>query len=163
MPGVIVPRKTVLEIAKLIESADGEVEIALSTAKIRFAIDGVVVTSKLIDGTFPDYERVIPRNNEKVLEVDTRLFTQAVDRVSTVSSEKGRAVKLNVTAERVSLTVNNPELGLGGGRGRRELWRRTHRYRFQLALPPRHRGTVQGRNGEFPAGRRRLADHPARS
>jgi DNA polymerase-3 subunit beta len=111
MPGVIVPRKTVLEIAKLIESADGDVEIALSTAKIRFATDGVVVTSKLIDGTFPDYERVIPRNNEKVLEVDTRLFTQAVDRVSTVSSEKGRAVKLNITAERVSLTVNNPDSG----------------------------------------------------
>jgi DNA polymerase-3 subunit beta len=111
MPGVIVPRKTVLEIAKLIESSEGEVEIALSTTKIRFTIDGVVVTSKLIDGTFPDYERVIPRNNEKTLEVDTRLFTQAVDRVSTVSSEKGRAVKLNVTAERISLTVNNPDSG----------------------------------------------------
>jgi DNA polymerase-3 subunit beta len=111
MPGVIVPRKTVLEIAKLIEGTDGEVEIALSTSKIRFALDGVVVTSKLIDGTFPDYERVIPRHNEKVLEVDNRLFTQAVDRVSTVSSEKGRAVKLNITSERVSLTVNNPDSG----------------------------------------------------
>jgi DNA polymerase-3 subunit beta len=111
MPGVIVPRKTVLELSKLVEDAAGEVEIALSPSKIRFTLDGLVLTSKLIDGTFPDYERVIPRNNDKSLQVDTRLFTQAVDRVSTVSSEKGRAVKLNVTVERVILTVNNPDSG----------------------------------------------------
>jgi DNA polymerase-3 subunit beta len=111
MPGIIVPRKTVLELSKLVEDAAGEVEIALSPSKIRFTLDGLVLTSKLIDGTFPDYERVIPRNNDKSLQVDTRLFTQAVDRVSTVSSEKGRAVKLNVTVERVILTVNNPDSG----------------------------------------------------
>jgi DNA polymerase-3 subunit beta len=111
MPGVIVPRKTVLELSKLVEDAAGEVEIALSPSKIRFTLDGLVLTSKLIDGTFPDYERVIPRHNDKSLQVDTRLFTQAVDRVSTVSSEKGRAVKLNVTVERVILTVNNPDSG----------------------------------------------------
>jgi DNA polymerase-3 subunit beta len=111
MPGVIVPRKTVLELSKLIEDASGVVEIALSPSKIRFTLDGLILTSKLIDGTFPDYERVIPRSNDKSLQVDTRLFTQAVDRVSTVSSEKGRAVKLNVTAEKVVLTVNNPDSG----------------------------------------------------
>jgi DNA polymerase-3 subunit beta len=111
MPGIIVPRKTVLELTKLIEAAEGEVDVALSSSKIRFGIDGLTLTSKLIDGTFPDYERVIPRQNEKRLEVDTRLFTQAVDRVSTVSSEKGRAVKLNIAAERIVLTVNNPESG----------------------------------------------------
>jgi len=111
MPGIIVPRKTVLELTKLVETADGDVEVSLSSAKIRFAIDGLVLTSKLIDGTFPDYERVIPRTNDKTLSVDTRLFTQAVDRVSTVSSEKGRAVKLNIAAEKVTLTVNNPESG----------------------------------------------------
>jgi DNA polymerase III subunit beta len=111
MPGVIVPRKTVLELSKLIEDLSGEVEIALSNSKIQFRFDSLVLTSKLIDGTFPDYERVIPRHNDKVLAVDTRLFAEAVDRVSTVSSEKGRAVKLNVTAEKVVLTVNNPDSG----------------------------------------------------
>ncbi|HYN00362.1 MAG TPA: DNA polymerase III subunit beta, partial [Aestuariivirgaceae bacterium] len=111
MPGIIVPRKTVLELTKLIEAAEGEVGIALSSSKIRFAIDGLTLTSKLIDGTFPDYERVIPRHNDKTLQVDTRLFTQAVDRVSTISSEKGRAVKLNISAEKILLTVNNPDSG----------------------------------------------------
>jgi DNA polymerase-3 subunit beta len=111
MPGIIVPRKTIIELSKLIDTAEGDVEIGLSTSKVRFMIDGLTLTSKLIDGTFPDYERVIPRNNNKSLQVDTKLFAQAVDRVSTVSSEKGRAVKLNITAEKVVLTVNNPESG----------------------------------------------------
>lgn len=111
IPGIIVPRKTVLELTKLVEAAEGEIEIALSPSKIRFGMDGLTLTSKLIDGTFPDYERVIPRHNDKTLQVDTRLFAQAVDRVSTVSSEKGRAVKLNISAERIVLTVNNPDSG----------------------------------------------------
>ncbi len=111
MPGGIVPRKTVLELAKLAEATTDDIEIALSASKIRFAFDGLVLTSKLIDGTFPDYERVIPRGNDKVLEVDTKLFAQAVDRVSTISSEKGRAVKLNIASGRLVLSVNNPESG----------------------------------------------------
>lgn len=111
MPGIIVPRKTVLELVKLIETEEGEVEVALSSSKIRFAFNGLTLTSKLIDGTFPDYERVIPRNNDKRLDVDTKLFSSAVDRVSTISFEKGRAVKLNVGDGRVVLTVNNPDSG----------------------------------------------------
>jgi DNA polymerase-3 subunit beta len=111
MPGIIVPRKTVIDLSKLVEAAEGDVAISLSASKIKFAIDGLTLTSKLIDGTFPDYERVIPRHNEKKLSVDTRLFTQAVDRVSTVSSEKGRAVKLNISSEKLVLTVNNPDSG----------------------------------------------------
>ncbi|MBI3673814.1 MAG: DNA polymerase III subunit beta [Rhizobiales bacterium] len=111
MAGVIVPRKTVLELVKLIEGLDGEVEVALSAAKIRFTAGNLVLTSKLIDGTFPDYERVIPRHNDKVLELDTKLFADAVDRVSTISMEKGRAVKLNIANGRVVLTVNNPDSG----------------------------------------------------
>lgn len=111
MPGVIVPRKTVLELAKLLEDEDGDVAISLSASKIRFDLDGLVLTSKLIDGTFPDYERVIPTGNDKALEVDTRIFAQAVDRVSTISSEKGRAVKLNIATDRLTLTVNNPDSG----------------------------------------------------
>ena len=111
MPGIIVPRKTVLEVVKLIEGLEGEVEVALSASKIRFAAGSLVLTSKLIDGTFPDYERVIPRHNDKVLEVDTKVFSDAVDRVSTISMEKGRAVKLNISAGKVVLTVNNPDSG----------------------------------------------------
>jgi len=111
MPGVIVPRKTVLELAKLIETEEGEIAIGLSTAKIRFSFNGVVLTSKLIDCTFPDYERVIPRHNDKMLEIDTKLFASAVDRVSTISFEKGRAVKLNISRDKLVLSVNNPDSG----------------------------------------------------
>jgi DNA polymerase III subunit beta len=111
MPGVIVPRKTVLEVVKLIEGIDDEVEVALSASKIRFTAGGLVLTSKLIDGTFPDYERVIPRHNDKTLEVETTIFASAVDRVSTISMEKGRAVKLNISSGKLVLTVNNPDSG----------------------------------------------------
>jgi DNA polymerase III subunit beta len=111
MPGVIVPRKTVLEVVKLFESVDGEVAVSLSASKIRFAAGDLVLTSKLIDGTFPDYERVIPRHNDKTLELDTRTFASAVDRVSTISMEKGRAVKLQIGGGKLVLTVNNPDSG----------------------------------------------------
>ena len=100
MPGVIVPRKTINELRKLIEETGEDVEIALSDAKVRFAFDDVVLISKLIDGTFPDYERVIPTGNDKVLEVDCDDFAAAVDRVSTISTEKSRAVKLHVDGRR---------------------------------------------------------------
>lgn len=111
MPGIIVPRKTVQELGKLIEDNESDVEISLSASKIRFTIGTVVLTSKLIDGTFPDYERVIPKDNDKSLEVDTKLFAQAVDRVSTISAEKGRAIKLNLETDKIVLTVNNPDSG----------------------------------------------------
>jgi DNA polymerase-3 subunit beta len=111
MPGLIVPRKTVLEIVKLIDGVDGDIEVALSSSKIRFATGNLVLTSKLIDGTFPDYERVIPRHNDKILDVDTKIFSDAVDRVSTISMEKGRAVKLNISTGKLVLTVNNPDSG----------------------------------------------------
>ncbi len=111
MPGIIVPRKTVFELHKLIEDETDAISIALSDSKIRFEFGTAVLTSKLIDGTFPDYERVIPKDNDKALEVDAKIFAQAVDRVSTISSEKGRAVKLNIDGERVALSVNNPDSG----------------------------------------------------
>ncbi len=109
--GIIVPRKTVLEVVKLLEGIEGDVSISLSSAKMRFNIGDLVLTSKLIDGTFPDYERVIPRNNDKILEIDTKQFSQAVDRVSTISLEKSRAVKMSVGEGRLSLIVNNPDSG----------------------------------------------------
>jgi DNA polymerase-3 subunit beta len=111
MPGVIVPRKTVVELAKLVEDGEGEVRIELSPSKIRVSTARVVLTSKLIDGTFPDYERVIPQGNDKTMEVDNAAFAQAVDRVSTLSSDKGRAVKLTINAGKLVLSVNNPDSG----------------------------------------------------
>jgi DNA polymerase-3 subunit beta len=111
MPGVIVPRKTVNEVQRLIETGEGEVAIELSGSKIRFTIGEVVLTSKLIDGTFPDYARVIPLNNDKNLTVDKKDFEAAVDRVSTVASERGRAVKLSIVGGKLTLSVTNPDSG----------------------------------------------------
>ncbi|HXC75046.1 MAG TPA: DNA polymerase III subunit beta, partial [Sphingomicrobium sp.] len=111
MPGVIVPRKTVTEVQRLIEDSGAEVGIELSSAKIRFSIGDVVLTSKLIDGTFPDYARVIPSGNDKELVVDKKDFEAAVDRVSTVSSERGRAVKLSLSGGKLILSVTNPDSG----------------------------------------------------
>jgi DNA polymerase III subunit beta len=111
MPGVIVPRKTVGEVQRLIDNGEGEIAVELSPTKARFSFGGVVLTSKLIDGTFPDYSRVIPLANDKRLEVDKREFEQAVDRVSTVASERGRAVKLALSAGRLVLSVTNPDSG----------------------------------------------------
>src|ERR1700719_3898442 len=111
MPGVIVPRKTVGEVQRLIEDNEAEVAIELSQGKIRFTIGNVVLTSKLIDGTFPDYGRVIPQNNDKELIVDKKDFEAAVDRVSTISSERGRAVKLALSAGKLVLSVTNPDSG----------------------------------------------------
>jgi DNA polymerase-3 subunit beta len=111
MPGVIVPRKAVGEVRRLIDDGDAEVTIELSQGKIRFSMGDVVLTSKLIDGTFPDYGRVIPLGNDKELVVDKKEFEAAVDRVSTVSSERGRAVKLSLTGGRLVLSVTNPDSG----------------------------------------------------
>src|SRR6187399_1169154 len=102
MPGIIVPRKTVGEVQRLIETGEGDVAVELSSGKIRFTIGNVVLTSKLIDGTFPDYARVIPANNDKQLVVDKKDFEAAVDRVSTVSSERGRAVKLSLSGGKLT-------------------------------------------------------------
>ena len=111
MPGVIVPRKTVGEVQRLIEGGDAEIGVELSTSKIRFTLGETVLTSKLIDGTFPDYGRVIPLGNDKELKVDKPDFEAAVDRVSTVSSERGRAVKLSLSGTRLLLSVTNPDSG----------------------------------------------------
>ena len=110
-PGIILPRKTVSEVRKLIDESAGEIEIAMSESKVRFTFDGIVIASKLIDGTFPDYERVIPAGNDKILEVDTRVFSAAVDRVATISSEKSRAVKVSLAPGHIVLSANSPESG----------------------------------------------------
>ncbi|WP_075995308.1 DNA polymerase III subunit beta [Salaquimonas pukyongi] len=111
MPGIIVPRKAVGEIQKLVEDRDATVTFEVSDTKIRLTVGDVILTSKLIDGTFPDYTRVIPTGNDKELKMDRATFAAAVDRVSTISSERGRAVKLTIGEGQVVLAVNNPESG----------------------------------------------------
>lgn len=111
MPGVILPRKAVSEIQRLIEDAQGEVAIELSSNKMRFSFGEVVLTTKLIDGTFPDYQRVIPAGNDKRLTIEREPFTKAVDRVSTISSERGRAVKMSLSEGKLVLSVTNPDQG----------------------------------------------------
>jgi len=111
MPGIIVPRKTVTELRKLIDETGDDVTVSLSETKICFAFDDAVLTSKLIDGTFPDYQRVIPENNDKRLAVDRKTFADAVDRVSAISSEKSRAVKLSLANGALILTASSPDNG----------------------------------------------------
>jgi DNA polymerase-3 subunit beta len=109
MPGIIVPRKAVSELRKLIDEFDGDVAISLSETKIRFAFDEVVLISKLIDGTFPDYNRVIPSDNTKLLEIEGERFSRAVDLVSTVSTEKTRSVKLALSKGQLVVSANSPD------------------------------------------------------
>ena len=111
MPGVIVPRKTVAEFSKLLNESAEKAMLEVSAAKIRLSIGGVVLTSKLIDGTFPDYQRVIPSGNDKLMTIDCADFSRAVDRVSTISSERGKAVKLSLADGKLTLSVNNPDAG----------------------------------------------------
>ncbi len=111
MPGVIVPRKTVIELRKLLDDDAADVAVSVSESKLRFATAEIALTSKVIDGTFPDYGRVIPAGNSKKLEVAADEFVKAVDRVATISQERSRAVKLVLDDDRLTLSVNSPDAG----------------------------------------------------
>ena len=111
LPGVIIPRKTVAEIRKFLDDDEVQIAVSVSETKVRFATPDITLTSKVIEGTFPDYTRVIPVSNEKKLEVDADEFAKAVDRVSTVSSERSRAVKLCLEEDQLTLIVNSPDSG----------------------------------------------------
>jgi DNA polymerase-3 subunit beta len=110
-PGVIVPRKTVAEARRLLDDAGEQVDLQVSPQKVRFELGHAALTSKVIDGAFPDYVRVIPRDNQRVMMVDNKLFAQAVDRVATISAEKSRAVRMAIESGRIVLTVRNMEAG----------------------------------------------------
>jgi DNA polymerase-3 subunit beta len=112
MPGVIVPRKTINELKRLLDDAADLVEVSVSSQKIRFALGDAVLTSKLIDGSFPEYARVIPKANARKLKLDNKAFSEAVDRVATVSAERSRSVRLALEKDKVTLTVNNPDAGV---------------------------------------------------
>jgi DNA polymerase III subunit beta len=111
MPDVIIPKKCVGELRKLLDELEGTVEVSLSATKVRFGLGSAILTSKLIDGTFPDYNRVIPTANDKLLKLDPKSFSAGVDRVATIASEKTRAVKMSVDRDKVTLSVTSPESG----------------------------------------------------
>ena len=111
MPDVIVPRKCIGELRKLLDEVDGSVGVSLSPTKIRFDLGQAILTSKLIDGTFPDYSRVIPTGNDKILKIDPKSFMEGVDRVSTIATEKTRAVKMALDRDKITLSVTSPENG----------------------------------------------------
>jgi DNA polymerase-3 subunit beta len=111
MPGIIIPRKCIGELRKLLDEVEGSVQISLSASKIRFGLGSAILTSKLIDGTFPDYSRVIPTANDKLLKIDPRSFEEGVDRVATIATEKTRAVKMTLERDKIVLSVTSPENG----------------------------------------------------
>ena len=111
MPDVIIPRKCIAELRKLLDEIDGSVGVSLSPTKIRFDLGQALLTSKLIDGTFPDYSRVIPTGNDKILKIDPRSLEEGVDRVSTIATEKTRAVKMALDRDKVILSVTSPDNG----------------------------------------------------
>ena len=158
IPGVIVPRKAVNEVQKLLEDLSQEVRIEISTAKARFQFGDVVLTTKLIDGTFPDYARVIPTGNDKRLVVDKEPFERAVDRVATLSSERGRAIKLAIAEGKMTLSVNNPDSGSAS----EEIEADYDSAPIDIGFNARYLLDIVGqlvvRHRADPAGRSRLAD-----
>ncbi len=158
MPGIIIPRKTVSEVQKLVDNPDVAVTTEISDTKIRLTIGSVIITSKLIDGTFPDYQRVIPTGNDKKLTIDRQTFASAVDRVSTISSERGRAVKLSIGDGQVVLAVNNPDSGSATEEIAADYTVRSDRDRLQCAISARCRRAAFRQRSALHAGRRRLAD-----
>jgi DNA polymerase-3 subunit beta len=111
MPAIIIPRKTVGEIAKMAKEHKGDIGVEISTTKIRITAGATTLTSKLIDGQFPDYQRILPTSNDKVVTLEAEAFRTAIDRVATISSERGRAVKIALSDAGLTLSVSNPDSG----------------------------------------------------
>jgi DNA polymerase-3 subunit beta len=111
IPGVIIPRKTIGELRKLLDNAGGSVEISLSDTRIQFKVGPIALTSKLIDGTFPEYERVIPAGNDKILRVGKKVFSDAVARVAAISKERSRPVKLALATNLLTISAADAEYG----------------------------------------------------
>jgi DNA polymerase-3 subunit beta len=111
MPSVIVPRKVVTELRTLLDDAPEEILVEVSETKARFSFGAMTLTSRLIDGKFPDYEKVIPTGNDKSLEVDCKLFAESVDRVSAVTYEKSKAIKLKLAKSKLTLLASTPDSG----------------------------------------------------
>jgi hypothetical protein len=151
MPGVIVPRKTVTELRRLLDDAEGAIDVSLSDTKIQFITDGVELTSKLIDGTFPDYQRVIPSGNDKALSLDSEgIRAGGGPRVHHLGRQdpRGEAQHRQGQAD-----AHGRQSGFrhGDGRARRDLQRGPHRDRLQCPLSARHHRPDRRQGGALPA------------
>ena len=110
---IILPKKTIFQLCSLLDSYEGDVKISNVKSKIKFELDNSILISKLIDGKFPNYIQVIPKNNQKKLEIDLKSFLGSVDRVASVSLDKKDGVKFNLTKDALNLSVNNTNSGDG--------------------------------------------------
>ena len=110
---IILPKKTIFQLVSLLDNYDGEVKISNIKSKIKFELNNSILISKLIDGKFPNYIQVIPKNNQKKLEIDLKLFLDSVDRVASVSLDKKDGVKFSLTKDALNLSVNNTNSGDG--------------------------------------------------
>ena len=115
IPAIIIPRKTILEIIKILSETEhnknDEVKISISKTKIRIEYNNAIILSKLIDGDFPDYEKVIPTNNNLALKTPIKSFTNAIDRVSTLSFDKGKTIKMTLNDNKLLLSADNSANG----------------------------------------------------
>ena len=110
---IILPKKTIFQLCSLLEDYEGDVKVSNIKSKIKFELNNSILISKLIDGKFPNYLQVIPKENQKKLEVDLKLFLNSVDRVASVSLDKKDGVKFNLTKDLLNLSVNNANSGDG--------------------------------------------------
>ncbi len=110
---IILPKKTIFQLCSLLDSYDGDVKVSNVKSKIKFELNNSILISKLIDGKFPNYIQVIPKNNQKKLEIDLKLFLNSVDRVASVSLDKKDGVKFNLSKDTLDLSVNNTNSGDG--------------------------------------------------
>ncbi len=111
MSNIIIPRKAISELHRLIDQKDIDIEINISESQVQFNISDIILSTKLIDGTFPDYQRVIPEGNDKIIEINRNQLSDAVDRVSTISTEKSRAIKLNFDSKVIKVSASSPDAG----------------------------------------------------
>jgi DNA polymerase-3 subunit beta len=155
-PGVIIPRKTINEARRLMDDAGETIQLGISAQKVRFGFEHAAMTSKVIDGSFPPYERVIPRDNKRVMTLDNALFAAAVDRVATISTEQSRAVRLLVESGRMTLNVRN----MDAGQAVEELEVDYEGEPFEIGFNARYildvAGQIGGEIAEF-----RFAEHPS--
>ncbi len=110
---IILPKKTIFQLCSLLDSYDGDVKVSNVKSKIKFELSNSILISKLIDGKFPNYIQVIPKNNQKKLEIELKLFLNSVDRVASVSLDKKDGVKFNLSKDTLDLSVNNTNSGDG--------------------------------------------------
>tara|TARA_B100001123_G_C15277539_1_gene1012773 strand:- start:267 stop:1382 length:1116 start_codon:yes stop_codon:yes gene_type:complete len=110
---IILPKKTIFQLISLLEQNNGDIKINNNKSKIKFMLDHGVLISKVIDGRFPDYIKVIPKGNDKILEIKSNEFKNSVERVTTVSSDRKEGLKMNISKELLQFAVNNPNSGDG--------------------------------------------------